>query len=106
MEWNRNQFLMAGVILLLLGLQLRYVDSFVLTEDCSRFINKRLMKAKKKKQKPESNYPSLFANISKPKPPAVTRRTVKPPNWLGWAFLSVGAVLILQSFAMPKPGTS
>ena len=103
MEWNRNQFLMAGIILLLLGFQLRHVDSYVLTENCTKFINKRLIKSKKQK-KPESNYPTLFASAAKSTPVAA-RRTVKPPNWLGWAFLSVGAVLVLQSFAMPKPGT-
>ena len=29
---------------------------------------------------------------------------VVPPEWLGWATVSVGSVLILHSLAMPRPG--
>jgi hypothetical protein len=31
-------------------------------------------------------------------------REFKPPQWLGWALMSVGSVLVLHSLAMPKPG--
>jgi hypothetical protein len=31
-------------------------------------------------------------------------RTVTPPDWIGWALLSVGSVLVLHSLVMPKPG--
>jgi hypothetical protein len=31
------------------------------------------------------------------------RKTVRPPEWLGWCFMSVGGVLILHSLAMPRP---
>ena len=68
-----------------------------------QFINKRLIKAKKKKPT-QQRYPTLFATAAKNSPRAA-QRTIRPPKWLGWAFLSAGAVLVLQSFAMPKPGT-
>ena len=36
--------------------------------------------------------------------PVLITTTVKPPEWLGWCLLSLGAVLVLHSWAMPKPG--
>jgi hypothetical protein len=32
------------------------------------------------------------------------RKVVEPPQWLGYALLSIGSVLVLHSLAMPKPG--
>jgi hypothetical protein len=88
MEVNRNQFFMAGVVILLLGLQLRAVEAFTLNRECSQFLATRLP------QKGNSG-------------PATTTltslRTVRPPRWLGYALLSVGSVLILHSLAMKRP---
>ena len=97
---DRNQFFMAGLIVLFLGLQLRYVDSYVLTDDCTKFLAKRFAK-KTKIGKTASQFPSLFNTTRAPE--VTMRKTVQPPNWLGWALLSAGAVMILQSFAMPRP---
>jgi hypothetical protein len=36
--------------------------------------------------------------------PVFITTTVKPPEWLGWCLMSVGAVLALHSLSMPKPG--
>jgi hypothetical protein len=33
----------------------------------------------------------------------VPRKTVRPPQWLGWLMLSAGGVLVMHSLAMPKP---
>jgi hypothetical protein len=33
------------------------------------------------------------------------RRTLRPPTWLGFALISIGAVLVLHSLAMKKPGS-
>ena len=35
---------------------------------------------------------------------SIGRKVVQPPQWLGYALLSVGSVLVLHSLAMPKPG--
>jgi hypothetical protein len=32
------------------------------------------------------------------------RRTIRPPEWLGFALMSIGGVLMLHSLAMKKPG--
>ncbi len=97
MDFNRNQIFMAGVVILLFGIQLRVVDAFVLNEPASRFVEKRLNK----------NEPAPLASRSLPvslsSSSAPNREVVRPPNWIGWALLSVGGVLILHSLAMPRP---
>ena len=40
MEFNRNHYFMAGLVVLALGLQFRYVDSYVLNERATKILNK------------------------------------------------------------------
>jgi len=99
MEINRNQYFMVGVVLLALGIQFRMVDSVTLTPEASQFIAKRIIKQKAA----DGEIPAAFVSASQQEPPA-TKRSFKPPQWLGWALISVGTVLVLHSLAMPKPG--
>jgi hypothetical protein len=94
MEFNRNHYFMIGMILVFLGLQLRYVETYTLTKESSQFITERIMKR-------ESS--SMGALLSLPVPSS-SRHEFKPPGWLGFSMLSIGAVLILHSLAMKKPG--
>lgn len=92
MELNRNHYFMAGVVLLLLGIQLRLVDTFVLNEQATRILT------------PQSS--DGLMNI-RPVLQSVTptaRKVVKPPESLGWALMSIGSVLILHALAMKAPG--
>ena len=43
-EINRNQYFLAGIIILLLGVQLKFVDSYVLNEKATQIIAKRMSK--------------------------------------------------------------
>ncbi len=96
MELNRNHYIMLGVILLLLGWQFRSVDAFVLNKNASDFIATQL-------KKPEPP-PTGMALLSLPKPRvASTPEIIRPPQWLGWAMLSVGGVLILHALAIGRP---
>jgi hypothetical protein len=88
-EFNRNQFMMFGVIVLLLGVEFRMFDSFTLNEKATHFIASRMG---------ESSAATAVV------PAAVTRKVLRPPPWLGWSLISVGSVLILHSFGMRKPG--
>jgi hypothetical protein len=91
-ELNRPQMYMAGLIILLLGIHFRIVESVVLNEPTTRFIVEKF-----ESREYASNTPSwLLVNA-----PA-SKKTVTPPKWLGWSFLSVGGVLVLHSLIMRK----
>ncbi len=100
MEINRNQYFAIGVVVLLLGIQFRYVESFTLNKDTSTLIRKRLSKKKT---------PALVANNSSfsdyfgTRPVLQSNIKLTPPKWIGWALLSTGGVLVLHSLAVPKP---
>lgn len=94
MEINRNQWFMIGLVVLMIGMQLRFVESAVLNEKVTRWLAER---AGKPGEKAAMNFNTL-ASVG-PAP----RKIVTPPEWLGWASLSVGSVLILHSLAMKRP---
>jgi hypothetical protein len=96
MELNRQHYLATGLIVLLLGLQFRIVESYTLTAESSQFLAKAL------KKQNQASSPPLMAVFNVSTPPA-SQREIKPPRWLGFAMISLGAVLILQSLAMRKP---
>jgi hypothetical protein len=98
MELNRNQFLLIGLVLVLLGLQLRFVDTYVLNENSTKFLAK---------QAGRSDATSIWAlPVSlATQGEMAPRKRVQPPRWIAWALISVGGVFVLHSLAMKKPGT-
>jgi len=94
MELNRNQFFMAGLVLLFLGIQFRLVDSFTLNDKATRFVVNRIQD----KSAAPNPVTALSSSATLP------RKVIRPPEWLGYALLSIGSVLVLHSLAMPKPG--
>jgi len=78
----------------LLGVQLRWVETYVLNERASHFIAERLTVADR-----DGSVKSYMPSIG-PTP----HKTLHPPAWMGYAMLSAGGVLILHSLAMKKPG--
>jgi hypothetical protein len=101
MDLNRNQYFMAGLVILLMGVQFRMVDSVTLNKECSAFIQNKLSKQDKSAVAP--NLAAFSWGKTKVVESVPELRTVRPPNWLGFALISVGAVLVLHSLAMPKP---
>lgn len=97
MEFNRNHYLGIGMIVLLLGLQFRFVDSFQLTEETTTFLAKRLQKEPTVAQNPLA---VIFGQTN----PVAMKKTVRPPKWLGWSMISIGSVLVIQSLGMRKSG--
>ena len=99
MDFNRNQFFMAGLIVFLLGIQLRMVEAFVLNERATQFLAQRIQQFKGNQVASTSDLPTLFAAQA-----PIAKKRMEPPKWIGWAMVSVGSVLILHSLALKKPG--
>lgn len=97
MELNRNHFFAAGIVILLLGLQLHSVKTFVLSEQATTFLAKQT--GKMPTEPAQSS--STFLAASGPRP--IVKKSITPPEWIGWFFISFGSVLILHSWALPRP---
>ncbi|MEO8270272.1 MAG: hypothetical protein ABI557_11175 [Aureliella sp.] len=95
MEFDRNRYFMIGILLILLGIQFRMVESFVLNETSTR----ALAKVVKDSQLAAQDFGSaLYLNVH-PSP----KKSVKLPSWLGWALLTSGGVVCLHALVLPKP---
>jgi hypothetical protein len=95
MDLNRNQFFFIGLMVLLIGVQVRYVSSYVLTPKATQFLAERTGQA-------NTATASFFSATSGTF--AAPRKVLTPPEWLPWCLISAGAVLCLHSLAMQKPG--
>jgi len=94
MDLNRNQFFFIGLVVLMLGLQVRYVSAYVLNPEATRFL------AERTGQSPPAAASFFSATAGTA---AAPRKVLQPPEWLSWCLISVGAVLCLHSLAMPRP---
>ncbi len=95
MQFTRNRYFMAGVLLFLLGIQFRLVQSFVLNEQTTRTL------AKVMKQSPVAdNSPTMSSFLLSVHPSP--KKHLEPPRWLGLAMVAVGAVVALHAMAMPR----
>jgi hypothetical protein len=94
MELNRNQYFFLGLVILLLGAQLRMVSSYTLTHEATKFLAERSQGAGA-----EATLFNLSTDMG-----AGPQKVIHPPEWLGWCLMSVGSVLILHSLAMKRPG--
>ncbi|MES1213438.1 MAG: hypothetical protein ABUL64_02530 [Singulisphaera sp.] len=92
MEFNRNHYFLAGLVVLMLGIQMRMVDSFILSSESTHFLATKFPNAK------GATIAQMSGGGS-----SGPRKTLKPPEWLGWALISAGSVLVLHSLAMPRP---
>lgn len=79
-----------------LGLQLRLVESYVLRLEFSQWLDRWLRTAQGKS-------PGLWNRIFPEGAPL--RQTVTPANWLGWATLALGIVLLAHVYARRLPGS-
>ncbi len=94
MKMTRNRYFLLGVLLILLGIQFRMIESFVLNEPATRTL------AKVTKQADPQQFDTMQSFLMQvhPKP---TKR-VEPPRWLGLAMITVGAVVSLHAMAIPR----
>lgn len=97
MDITRNQFFFAGLALLLMGIQFRMVDSIELTPEFTQFLADRT-------GHPLASVSATTQTLTQSEKPLV-KKTVKPPDWIGFSLISLGSVLILHSWGMKKPGS-
>ena len=95
MEFNRYHYFVVGLIVLLFGIQLRLVESYLLNEETTRW----LMQQSGDAAVQVVSKASELLPAAGPGP----RKTIVPPDWIGWAMISFGSVLVLHSLALPKP---
>ena len=95
MDFDRNRYFMFGVLVFLLGIQFRMVESFVLNETSTR----ALARIAKDTQLASNDFGTQMVLAMHPSP----KKTIKPPSWLGWAMLTVGGVMCLHAMVLPKP---
>ncbi len=94
MSMYRNRYFLAGVLLILLGVQFRMVHSFVLSEPATRVF------ARVTKSTPIADN-STMTNLWLQVAPRPTKR-IEPPRWLGLAMIAVGAVVTCHALAIPR----
>jgi hypothetical protein len=76
--------LVAGLLLVLVGVQLRVVESYVLSAEATAALAGWTGPAA---NSPGGMFEQIVVETTSP------RRVVTPPRWLGWASLSAGVVL-------------
>lgn len=91
MRLKRHHLLLAGLLMFLVGVQFRLVDSFTLSERSSHFVTAQL--GGNGGPQPQT----LWQNMP-------SRKVVRPPRWLGLALMSLGSVLTLKSLSMRSAG--
>jgi hypothetical protein len=88
---SRNQYMMLGTALLLLGITIYKVENVTLTEQTTRFVAQQMGTI------PEDGN-GVVAQMPVPK------KTVPVPPWLRFLFVSVGVILMLHAVAMKPSG--
>lgn len=94
MQMTRNRYFLLGVLLVLLGVQFRMVESFVLNEPTTRVL------AKMTQGTPVASNDRMSAFMLEVHPNPTKR--VSPPRWLGLAMIAAGTVVALHAIAIPK----
>lgn len=94
---NATRLFILGVVLFLLGVQVRQVHTYVLHPKVSQFIDERLpdndgstLKSLGISGGPGS-YSTAYTSLTDTSPP----KTFSPPRWLGLSLMSAGAILTL-----------
>ena len=80
----RAFFLAIGIFACIIGAECMVVDRFVMAGNSP----------------PAEASPANLFNAA----PAPLQREMKPPEWAPWSLLSAGAVVILYSLTLAKPG--
>ena len=91
---NTKTYFHAGLLVILLGLQLQVIDSFVLSEGATRALARV---AKTEQVASRANMTSLLMTVH-PEP----KKKVTPPDWLGLTLVTAGVMMCGHSIAIRR----
>ncbi|WP_237607403.1 hypothetical protein [Roseimaritima sediminicola] len=91
---DRNRYFLIGMLLILIGIQFRMVESVVLNEQTTRAL------ARVTNTKAVANS-DMMSSLLMQVYPAPKKRIV-PPRWIGLAMIAIGAVVSLHAIAIPR----
>lgn len=94
MSMYRNRYFLLGILLILLGVQFRMVQSVVLNERATRVL------ARVTKTTPVADNSGMRSIMSMVYPKPTAR--IEPPRWLGLSLIAVGSVISLHALSIPK----
>ncbi len=93
---HAHLWIYTGFLLLLIGLQLRAVETFVLSPPTTRILSDWTG--------PKANTPEGAIRRIALQSDAIARHQIQPPAWLSWATLSVGAVMLAHGVIQKRSG--
>jgi hypothetical protein len=92
-----HTWIYVGLILLLLGIQVRMVETYVLTPESTRRLSEWFG--------PPSGEPAPTGALQRwALRENLARKQFRPPQWLGYSLLSAGGVMIVHGFFLRKAG--
>ena len=89
---NPRSCLAMGLVLVVMGFQLRTVDTFILNQKTSDFIEKKIKSS-------AIVSPSPYEATAYALPGLSPRKQLTHPRWVGLAFISCGVVLVLHGLS-------
>ena len=116
---NRVQFMTLGLVLVFVGTQLYFVDTYVLTAKASKIAGQSSSKNFNQATNAGRNFYAQngFGNSANSYQPfvqtgyantlaesAIPRKRITPPKWICWPVFFLGAVFFLHGIALPSGG--
>lgn len=93
---HAHLWIYTGLLLLLIGLQLRAVETFILRPPTTRILAEWTG--------PGANTAEGAIQRLALQSDAVARHEVRPPGWISWATLSFGAVMLAHGVIQKRSG--
>ena len=107
---NRFQYMTTGLVLVFLGVQFYFAETYILTQEVSAKMGKKdfdpdpIISDTDQYGNAGVNFYSASYSTSLPGavPESVAQKEISPPSWLCWPILCLGAVFFLHALSMPE----
>ncbi len=104
---GRFRLMTAGILLVLIGVQLYCVRAYHISPAAAKFVKQRIIEVDEATAANPTTAPYFSTGFFSQRYAAgaqslTSSQAVNPPSWLKWAALFAGSVLFLQGAALPK----